>query len=338
MRSVVVLIFASFALWAGYWVYGQNQQTKNAIAWFDAQQDNGWVADYDALEVKGFPNRFDTVFEDITLADPKSGWAWSAQNFQILSLSYRPNHVIFVFPPEHEVRTPRTRLAITNQDLRGSTVFERGTDYELNRSSFVGQSIAWRDPKSEDTAGSIEALRLATRKTKGDTNAHDISLELTNADLGAAILPRLAAGTASLAVLDKLVFDATAKFDGAWDRPSLAGSGPDLTFLDLRNLSLEWENMRLRLAGDLEIDRFGYPSGSLDLRAENWEVLVSVATANGFVPRDIEDSLIAALQFVSRLSGTADSLDVKLRFSNRQAYLGPVPIGDAPILWPVERQ
>jgi hypothetical protein len=67
--------------------------------WLDARAAEGWIAEYESDAHRGFPNRFDTTITGLDLADPETGVAWSAPFFQILSLSYQPNHVIAVFPP-----------------------------------------------------------------------------------------------------------------------------------------------------------------------------------------------------------------------------------------------
>jgi len=341
MRTTVIVIFACFALWAGYWVYGQSKHTDQAVSWFSDQQAEGWLAEYDTLEVKGFPNRFDTVIENMALADPNSGWAWEAQSFQILSLSYRPNHVIFVFPPEHTLRTPDQSVLLKNTDLRGSAVFESGTNFELNRSTFEGSNITWVDEalqSSGDTSGQIGSLNLATRKTPAREYTHDIAIDMTDVALGNTFLAAFRGLDSAKTDLETVTVRATASFDGPWDKPSLSGSGPDLRNLEIDNIELEFPDMLIRAAGDLEIDRLGYPTGRLEVRAENWEALVSLAIDEGLLPRDLQSTVISGLQLLARLSGDPNNLDIGLRFSNRETYLGPIPIGDAPILWPVQRQ
>lgn len=341
MRTTVIIIFACFVVWAGYWFYGQSRHAEKASSWFIEQQSEGWLAEYGDLEVKGFPNRFDTIIENVVLADPKTGWAWEADRFQILSLSYRPNHVIFVFPPQHVLRTPKESFRIKNDEFMGSAVFDSGTDFELNRSTFTGQNITWIDERAQvlqDHEGKVGALNLATRKTPNRTDTHDIALDLEDVVLSDSFLSGFNGQDRLLTTLSNISLRATAAFDGPWDKPSLAGSGPDLTRLELGNLALEFPNMLLRAAGNLDIDRFGYPSGKLELRAENWEKLVSLAIQEGLLPGDLETTVVTGLQFIARLAGDPNNLDVTLNFSNQQVYLGPIPLGQAPILWPVQRQ
>ena len=43
--------------------------------------------------MRGYPSRIDTVVSGLDLADPRAGWSWHADEFQILQLAYRPHHV-----------------------------------------------------------------------------------------------------------------------------------------------------------------------------------------------------------------------------------------------------
>ena len=100
MRVLLGVTALLGALWAGYWVVGSSAAQSGMADWFDERRAEGWVAEYDDLAVRGFPNRFDAGFTEISLADPGTGLAWQAPFFQLLALSYKPNHVIAVWPDE----------------------------------------------------------------------------------------------------------------------------------------------------------------------------------------------------------------------------------------------
>jgi hypothetical protein len=103
------------------------QQNAGAKAWFADRSAQGWVADYDTIETRGFPSRFDTTINTLELADPRTGWAWSAPFFQVFALSYKPNHIIAVWPNEQTIATPLARANITAEDMRASAVFLHDT-------------------------------------------------------------------------------------------------------------------------------------------------------------------------------------------------------------------
>ena len=100
MRMLLTVILIATAGWSGYWALASSGAKTAFETWFDQRRSEGWVADYGDLTVSGFPNRVDTSFSNISLADPATGIAWTAPFFQILALSYRPNHVIAVWPSD----------------------------------------------------------------------------------------------------------------------------------------------------------------------------------------------------------------------------------------------
>ncbi|WP_439117971.1 DUF2125 domain-containing protein, partial [Nereida ignava] len=87
MRWIIGACLAAAVLWAGYWFVGSTAAERGAKAWFADRSAQGWVADYDSIETRGFPSRFDTTINALELADPRTGWAWSAPFFQVFALS-----------------------------------------------------------------------------------------------------------------------------------------------------------------------------------------------------------------------------------------------------------
>ena len=106
MRNLIILIIAACMLWGGYWFAGSRAVQSGLTGWFSDQQRNGWIVEYSALKTRGFPNRFDTTITDLTLVDPRSGVAWLLPNFQIFALSYKPNHIIAVWPERQSIKLP----------------------------------------------------------------------------------------------------------------------------------------------------------------------------------------------------------------------------------------
>ena len=81
MRALLTVIVIAALAWSIYWVVGSTGANTAFKTWFEDRRSEGWVADVSSLETKGFPNRFDTTFSDISLADPETGLAWEAPFF-----------------------------------------------------------------------------------------------------------------------------------------------------------------------------------------------------------------------------------------------------------------
>ena len=185
MSRIVFVVFALAALWAGYWVIGSRALETRLTAWLDARRAEGWVAEAGAVTVRGFPNRFDTTIETLTLADPETGVAWSMPFFQILALSYRPNHVIAVWPDTQVLATPAERLDIASERMRGSVVFRPDTALALDRTTIVMENVGLTS--ADGWMAWLAEARLATRPA-GREWAHDIAFEARDFAPGVAVL------------------------------------------------------------------------------------------------------------------------------------------------------
>ena len=75
MRSLFFLVSLAALGWSAYWWGGSRAKDEAINAWLADRRAAGWVADTSDIVVQGFPNRFDTTFKDLNIADPDSGWA-----------------------------------------------------------------------------------------------------------------------------------------------------------------------------------------------------------------------------------------------------------------------
>ena len=333
MRTAVISIFALFALWAGFWVIGSFAQKSNTEDWFEAQREDGWIAEYRDLNVTGFPNRFDTVITGLNLADPRGGWAWEADEFKLLALSYNPNHLIAVWPQAQMIRTPDHRYNLSHERLRASAVFARGGDYRLKRSSLEGSKVEVQINQNETIK--LETLALATRQ--GEGSAHDIAGDLTNITLSPERLGTIASSGLLPETIAKLTLRASPSFDAALDQPNFSSGSVNMTALKLDTFDLTWGVIKLRATGAVTLDNQGFPTGDLSIRAEHWEKLLEVAVSIGAVQPELTGAIEGALGLISRLSSNPNELDITLTFEGGQTYIGFIPLGPAPRLWQPRR-
>ena len=331
MRILLTLIVIGAAAWSGYWVIGQTGVTKGFETWFDARRGEGWVAEYTALETQGFPNRFDTSFTDVALADPDTGLAWEAPFFQILALSYKPNHVIAVWPEDQLIATPLEKYRVESQDMRASIVTGADIRLPLERTTLTAEKLAIT-PQSEDQPTRIEALRLAAER-KATSNA-TYRMGFAADGLSPALDWRVRLDPAGKLPerFDALQTDITVEFDKPWDRSAIEVARPQPKRIDIRLAEARWGRLELQAAGDVTVDRDGFPDGEIVIKARNWRDILEMAVASGTLNEGFAETLEDALSLVSQMAGNPQTLDVPLRFSGGKVRLGPVPIGPAPVL------
>ena len=144
MRKLLVLIFALAALWSGYWFVGATAVERGTQVLLDDLRAQGWQVEVADVGTRGFPNRFDTTATQVKLADPLGGFTWTAPFFQVLALSYKPNHVIAALPESQSFELPGQTLQVDSTRMRASLVVEPGTALALDRTDIRRANCAHR--------------------------------------------------------------------------------------------------------------------------------------------------------------------------------------------------
>ncbi len=332
MRIVVGIIFAAFIGWCAWWFVGSTAQQTAWEDWFKDRQNEGWVAENSEIKVRGFPNRFDTTITDFQLADTQSGWAWSAPFFQVLMLSYKPNHIIAVWPDTQKISGPGETITLTNEAMRGSVVFLPNTDLTLDSTQIELKNLG---ALGTNWSAGLESANFATKRIEPGNApdfAHRIGFDAVNLTLSEPLKNTLDPAGILPPTIESAHLDVTAAFDAPWDRTSIEGVKPQLTTISIKDINLNWGKLNLSANGLLKVDARGYPNGDIKLKAQNWQEIVNMAATSGLISPDIGQTIKDGLGLLTMLTGDANTLNVPLTFANGAIRLGPVPIGPAPRL------
>lgn len=322
MRRLIWLTVTLMALYGGYWVLGAQAVERGAQAALAAARADG-RADAAAVDLAGFPSRFDLTVTEPRLQSRDGMLAWSAPVAQILALSYRPQEVILYAPPQQSLRLGRQIFALINEDMRASAAVRIGSDLALDRATAV-LAAPRLQPQGDGPALAARELRAALRA--GDGPAYDLGVELLDLDLPPAILTngRLPARIA------RLHLDAALGLTAPLDRHALARP-PMLSTLTLRSGTLDWGGMVLTADGTLEITATGQPEGRILLRTRDWQKAIELAAETGLLPPErLPMLLLIGGQMASQSADGA--LELPLIFRQGQMALGPMPLGPAPYL------
>ncbi|MDT0682562.1 DUF2125 domain-containing protein [Roseicyclus sp. F158] len=312
---LIVLVLA--ALWSGYWLAGA-QGAKVAIGRLqENMQASGWEAEWSDVALRGFPNRFDVTLDEPALAPPGGDWRWTAPFFQVLSLSYKPHHLIAVWPNLQTIELGGESAQVRSDRMRASVVFVPGLALELDHAALVIES-----PRLQGDTASARAreLRLAIRPTPGRENARDIGIT--------ALEPRITTYPGAPDVAARNVrADLAVTLDGPLDRSALSRA-PRVERVEIRSATVELGQSRLRVTGDLAAGRGAYAEGDLRLVVENWRAMLDAAVASGLVPQRMAEQIRGAMGLLS----SGEDVDLTLNFADGQTRLGPVSLGPAPRL------
>ncbi|EKE45702.1 hypothetical protein OCGS_0319 [Oceaniovalibus guishaninsula JLT2003] len=321
MRILFGLIVVAALTWSGLWVMGARLAKERLVGWFAEQQDQGRVARNDGIAVRGFPNRLDATVTAPELADPATGWGWSAPFVQIMTLSYRPNHVIVALPDRQNVGTPLGDVDVASERLRASAVFDLAPGFPLDRATLVGSDVALT---LDATSVAMAEMRLAVDHLPdpGGSGAYRVGADLTQVTSRSGL---------DLPSIDEVRLDATLIYDTRWQSRGTT-ERPRLTRIEISDAGALWADAEIGAEGTLDIGPDGRPVGQIDLRVENWRMLLNMAEVAGLTPAATRARTEQALGFVEMLSGTEGVIEVPLIFEDGRIMAGPMTIGPAPRL------
>ena len=329
MRWLLGLIIVAALAWSGYWVVGANALKRALTDGIVAARSEGVEVETGSLNVTGYPNRFDTMIEGLTVQMPQSGITWSLPFLQIFALSYRPNQIIVAMPPEQRITGPFGEAVLQTESAKGSATVAPNTDLTLDHTNVVLDDAVLTSNGAE-----LRALRVlaASRLAEGDDSgrAHNIGITLDDVRLPQAMADRL--GGAAEAVLDGATLDATVTFDRPIDRAVYQGATPQVQALEIKDLKVNWGRIGLDATGDLAVGADGALQGTLETSLRNWQDALQVAAQLGLIPEGNLAQVQQAIGFVAMMSSDDGKLTLPLAFRGGQTFLGPVPIGPAPRL------
>ena len=308
MRWLIVILLVLALGWSIYWFVAAEGTRRGFNAALDQARAQGWQVDTTGVSTRGFPNRLDTTLGDIGLTSPDGALSVRAAFVQILSLSYRPTHVIALLPEEIALTVGGQPVQITNSDLRASLSLSATPDLPLQQMRFVAEAPALTLP--DGSRLSARALRAALT----DADAPNYRLGFAANELALAPLP---------GETIELTLDAMLRLDKPLDR-HVAQSPAAPVALDLTGLRLAaGDGVRADLTGQLTWAS-GRPQGALTLKITNWRGFLQRLEQLGLIAPEVLQGLSAQLPLI------AQGADVTLPLPVRN---GVVYVGALPFLW-----
>ena len=318
MKLLLIIVLSVAAIYAGVWVVASRGLNHGLQAGIAAAEAQGWQIDTGSLTTGGFPSRFDVHATDLTVKAPDGNLIWQAPWLETAALSYRPNKVIAVFPPQQTLQVGAQTLTLASDGLRASLSVAATRLLAFSTMTAEAQSLSLASDLGWSVTGGASVLGLRAHGPAANT----FEAYLKMAD----VQPSLALPSAPTAPA-QVTADATFTLDRPLDRLALLPTRPGIAALMLDALTVDWGGLVLSASGDLSVDPAGIPTGTITVVAMGWRDGIGLLAEAGLVPAGMLQTLTS---MAGMLAGADGALTLPLTFANGNMALGPVPLGPAP--------
>jgi hypothetical protein len=324
MRFILWLALALGLVWGGYWFVGARAVKTTVEEWFAEQKAAGLVAETSGITVAGFADRFDMTVSDVHLADPVSGWGWSAPFAQVFAMTWKPWHLIAALPHMQEIALPDgERVKLGSSRMMASLLMRPTPALPPDRIVIEGETLAL----TSDAGWSAGMEKLVLAAENDPTRANTVHL---GADVKGLTLPDTLAHLADLGpVIASLHVDTSATLSVPLDWEMVEPKVLQVTF---REVHLVWGAIDLTATGAVKADANGMAEGKIDLAVKGWRSLPAVVVALGLVPPQNQVTVERGLEFMSKAGTDPDVVTLPLSFKSGEMRFGLLPLGAAPRL------
>ena len=335
LKWSVILVVLFVAGWSAYWFVTAQGQEKGFQAWLDQQRKQGWLAEASSVEVAGYPLDFRMQARDIALSDPRTGWAWKAPLLIAESAADTPTRIAVTWPGEQIIGVPGDRVDIASARMETLLDLRPGPSMELREVSGDIEALSITARSGWKAGAEALDLNIAERaENLGPQHAYDLRLVGTKLQLPKEIVAAIDPTGWLRPSVDTLTVKGHAAFDDPLDRLTLEQGRLALRAMTIREAGFEWGDMRLVLKGNIEVDDDGYPVGEIRIEAREWRQMIRLARNTGLIDREIARQATSAIEFVTSLTGSGDSLSFPMGLSGGKLRIGPFAVAQAPRLAP----
>lgn len=331
MRRLLWILLFFAILWCAWWaVFGWG--LKSALdTWFEDRRSQGWQADYASMDLRGFPTRVSADMVDIVLADTHSGVVVNLPSLSLSAPTHWPGDVSLTLPSEPiEFVAPQNRAALQIAGGIADLKLHPGVALELEAvSASAGE---WSITSNDRSVLAASTLTLVMQQSEASPNLYDVSVNAV--DLRPGEVPRSALRLPDSwpVAFDTFELDATVEFDKPWDISAIETARPQPRNIKLELAEAAWSDLRLFFAADLQIDAAGIPTGTINVQAENWRVMLDLAERVELLPSALREQAEAGINALARFSGDKTALDVQVNLRGGMIFVGFIPVGQAPAI------
>lgn len=311
-------------LYSGYWFAVSQILQTGADRAGALLADQGADLTIGSVTTTGYPVRFDTVLHDLHLAG--TDWAWHAPQITLQADSYRPLSLGMRFAQDQVLRLADQTLLLGGENwhahiaLRPTPLLAFDAGWLRMGAKTVVSDAGWQFDLGQLAAGLTDAGGLDP--------SYDAELTAERLVLPAPLRDQIDPAATLGPEIEAITGAARLVFAQPLDR-DLQGALPDLDQITLHDLRFDWGSVTLQASGDVAIDSVGIPTGRIDLRSQQWGLLLDFLIAAGLIEPSVRNAITRVAGFMADADGV---LTVPLVFQEGMMLVGPVPVGPAPRL------
>lgn len=322
----LIVLSGLLIAYMAYWFLARGEILAWAENWVEAQNQAGYVIEYDRLRVGGFPLRFELIADGIDATAPPHEGGWSIRTDQ-LTASAMPydltNWVIDMSAPldfesiypDRRIRHFEASTARLNIGSGGQGTQRIGLIVDdLSISVLEGGAVPVQ---------SIASLRIDSEIRDGDTLR--VQSEITD-----LVFNRDGLDTPLIDAFGQTLDHIDADFSILrW--PSLASNGDianwgrDRGRLVIDSTRIDWGEANLTIDGDLGLDSAVQPEGHLSLYFVDPDAVIARLEMANLINRDNARAMRLLAQAAPR-DDRGSALPLSLRRGG--VYIGPLRLGD----------
>ena len=319
--------------WIAWWFVGAEGQRNAFELWLEKQRDRGWQAEAASVEMTGFPGAFQLTVTELALADPRNDWSWSAPVLKAESASSAPTRIAVDWPETQTLGTTQDQITVSAAALNTLLDLRPGPSMELREATTDAEGLVLK--ARSGWVGSAKSVNLAVLERSEGTappNTYNLRGEAVGVKLPKELVVDLDPTGLLKPSVEKVTIVGHAAFDTPIDRTTIEESQLAVRAATIREAGFAWGDMKLVISGAFQVDDAGYPVGKINIEAQQWEKIVSLAVKSGAIDSDMAETITGAVRLVTALSGGGDDLRLPLRLKGGEVRLGPIAIADAPRL------
>lgn len=323
MRRMIALVVIVSALWGGYWFFAASGLKSALNTQIGQLRAAGWSVEYADLSLQGFPSRLDTRVQELSLSAPQDSFTWRAPFFQVFALSYRPNHLIAVWPKRFTLDTLAGAFTVTHDDLRASLRLAANTGLGLEQLVIAAQNL---QVTAQDLGqASAQTAQISLRPLPAQAGLYEAAMDLGQITPAPALTAQLGWNAETPLTISRAFVNSELRFDAPLDRSAMTNGSLRTQEATLTRAQLEIGDSVINLSGALRLTRFGPPEGKIRLNATGWKALLAQLD-----PATLDTETLT--KRLSAMVGEEGEIAINLEFRAGFIHFGPIPLMPAPDL------